>query len=142
MVERRCFLSHPGCIQENMTMYQISILKEETDAWLIDNCLEYIEFIFSIKISLIFSTFLRALELYYPGNDPNFSKKIFFGCYCKIIIVRGGPVFVGFVGSHGSIYKHLFNTYSFTKKNYQIPTKLRPDEQGKFWLPTNDDPNE
>lgn len=91
-----------------MTIYQISILKEETDAWLIDNCLEYIE------LSLIFSTFLRALELYYPANDPNFSKKIFFGCYCIIIIVRGGPIFVGFVGSDGSIYKHLFNTYSFT----------------------------
>lgn len=121
-------------------MYQISILKEETDAWLIDNCLEYIEFIFSIKISLIFSTFLRALELYYPANDPNFSKKIFFGCYCIIIIVRGGPIFVGFVGSHEvytSIYlirirlrkrttKYQRNYVPTNKENFGFPRTMTP----------------
>lgn len=123
-------------------MYQISILKEETDAWLIDNCLEYIEFTFSIKISLIFSTFLRALELYYPANDPNFSKKIFFGCYCIIIIVRGGPIFVGFVGSHEvytSIYLiriHLRKRTTKYQQNY-VPTNKENFGFPRTMTPTN-----
>lgn len=128
--------------QEKMTMYQISILKEETDAWLIDNCLEYIEFIFSIKISLIFSTFLRALELYYPANDLSFSKKIFFGCYCIIIIVRGDQFsWVSWVPTevYTSIYLiriHLRKRTTKYQRNY-VPTNKENFGFPRTMTPTN-----
>jgi hypothetical protein len=66
---------------------------------------------------------------------------------CGIIIVRGGQMFVDFVGHpYTQIYvdplEHVFICFYLDKCYpncivYELPTKLHPNQPVKIWVPTN-----
>lgn len=68
--------------------------------------------------------------------------------YCGIIIARGGPMFVVFVGNPCPVIYIPMNVYTsiclicIKIISNLLPTKLRLHEPGKFWLPMNIDPYE
>lgn len=67
--------------------------------------------------------------------------------YCGIIIVRGGPTFVTFLGNHCPQIYILTIVYAricliFIDKVVPATKKLCPHKPREFWLPTIIDPNE
>ena len=74
-----------------------------------------------------------------------------FMIYSGIIIVRGGSMFVDFMGHPyprinvpTNMFYFPFNLYEYHVIHiiYQLPTKLHPNKPAKIWLPTNIGPHE
>lgn len=93
--------------------------------------------------------FFVFINVYYKSIVVNVCDVQYVLCisikYCKIIIVRWGPMFMAYVGNPCPRISITTNFYTISCLIFiksipiTLPTKLSPNKQGKFWLTTNID---